>query len=151
MLSKQELQARSRGYGLVWQKGRIMVKIGKEYKQYLSAVAERIENMSKIKGIGVAPGLVRGRVRVAPNVFTLGKVKKGDILVTVVTHPDYLPAMRRARAIVTDEGGLISHAAIVCRELGIPCIVGTKIATKVLKDDDLVEVDAQKGTVRKIK
>ena len=80
----------------------------------------------------------------------INKVKLGDILVAKMTRPDYVPAMRRAAAIVTNEGGMTCHAAIVSRELGIPCIVGTKIATKVLKDGDLVEVDAEKGIVKKI-
>lgn len=68
-----------------------------------------------------------------------------------MTSPEYVPAMKRSGAVITDEGGLLSHAAIVARELGKPCIVGTKIATKVLKDGDLVEVDANKGVVRKVK
>ena len=73
------------------------------------------------------------------------------MLVAVVTHPDYVPAMQRAVAIVTDEGGITSHAAIVSRELGLPCIVGTEHATKALKDGDFVEVDATSGFVRKLK
>ncbi len=77
-------------------------------------------------------------------------MEKGEILVCSMTTPDYLPAMKRAIAIVTDEGGLLSHASIISRELGKVCIVGTKIATKVLKDGDLIEVDADKGIVRKL-
>ena len=80
----------------------------------------------------------------------LEKVKEGDILIAVTTHPDYVPAMRKAAAIVTDEGGITSHAAIVSREFGLPCIVGTKIATKILNDGDLVEVDANNGTIKKL-
>ena len=68
-----------------------------------------------------------------------------------MTRPDFMPLMRKAKAVITDEGGITCHAAIVSRELGIPCIIGTKIATKVLKDGDMVEVDANKGIVRKIK
>ena len=78
-------------------------------------------------------------------------MKKGDILVAVTTHPDYVPAMQKAAAIVTEEGGILSHAAIVSREIRIPCIVGTKQVTKVLKDGDLIEVDANKGIVRKLR
>jgi pyruvate,water dikinase len=65
-----------------------------------------------------------------------------------MTSPDYVPAMKRAKAIITDEGGLLSHAAIMSREFGKPCIIGTKIATKILKDGMMVEVDADKGIVR---
>ena len=68
-----------------------------------------------------------------------------------MTTPDFVPAMEKAAAIVTDRGGILCHAAIVSREMSKPCIIGTKIATKVLKDGDLVEVDADKGVVRKIK
>lgn len=73
-----------------------------------------------------------------------------SILVAVTTHPDYVPAMRKAVAIITDEGGITSHAAIVSREFCIPCIVGTKMATKILNDGDLVEVDANNGVVKKL-
>lgn len=75
---------------------------------------------------------------------------KGKILVAKSTQPNYLPAMQRAKAFITDEGGLLCHAAIVSRELGIPCIIGTKNATHVLKDGDMVEVDANEGIVRKL-
>jgi len=68
-----------------------------------------------------------------------------------MTVPDFLPAMKKAKAIVTDEGGLTCHAAIVSRELSIPCIIGTRIATKVLKDGDLVEVDSNEGKIRILK
>jgi pyruvate,water dikinase len=79
------------------------------------------------------------------------KMKKGDILISPATNPNLMPAISKAGAMVTDEGGITSHAAIVSRELKIPCIIGTKIATQVLKDGDLVEVDANKGIVRIIK
>jgi len=79
------------------------------------------------------------------------KLKQGDILVTTMTTPDFLFIMKKAAGFITDEGGITCHAAIVSRELKIPCIIGTKIATKVLKDGDLVEVDAKKGIVRIIK
>ena len=73
------------------------------------------------------------------------------MLITVMTHPEFLPIMRQAKAIVTDEGGITCHAAISAREFKVPCIIGTKIATKVLKDGDMVEVDAERGIVRIIK
>ncbi len=77
--------------------------------------------------------------------------KNGNILVTSMTRPEFVPIMKKAKAIITSEGGITSHAAIISRELNIPCIVGTKIATKVLKDGDLVEVDANRGVVRILK
>lgn len=96
--------------------------------------------------IGLATGIVKIIIR--PN--DMHKMRKGDILVSIATDPDIVPAMKKASAIVTEQGGVTSHAAIVSRELNIPCIIGTKIATRVLKDGDRVEVDATKGIVRRI-
>jgi phosphohistidine swiveling domain-containing protein len=95
-------------------------------------------------------GFVKGRVRIILDASRCDTFKHGEILVTTMSSPDYMIAVRKAAAIVTDEGGVICHAAIISRELGIPCVIGTKFATKVLKDGDLVEVDANKGIVRKI-
>ena len=91
-------------------------------------------------------GIVRGRVHVLLD--PMQRFEEGAILVTTVTSPEYVFAMRQALAIITDTGGVGSHAAITSRELNKPCIVGTNIATQVLKDGDLVEVDAEKGIVR---
>ena len=76
---------------------------------------------------------------------------KGDILVTGMTRPEFLPLMEKAAAFVTDAGGILSHAAIVAREMRKPCVIGTHVATKVLKDGDVVEVDADKGIVKIMK
>jgi len=89
-------------------------------------------------------------VRIIFDVNEMDRVKNGDILVTGMTTPNFVPAMKRAGAIVTNDGGITCHAAIVSRELGVPCIIGTRMATKILKDGDLVEVDAENGIVRKI-
>ncbi len=78
------------------------------------------------------------------------KMKKGNVLVVTQTKPIFMPVLKKAIAIVTDEGGILSHAAIVARELNIPCIIGTHYATKAFKDGDLLEVDADKGIVRKV-
>jgi pyruvate,water dikinase len=96
----------------------------------------------------VCRGKARGRVAVVHDATELSKVQDGDILVTGMTTPDYIPALRKAAAFVTDEGGVTCHAAIVARELKKPCIVGTKVATRVLTDGALVEVDADSGWVR---
>jgi len=111
---------------------------------------QKFYRSQEIKGTIAQTGVVRGPAKVVMKVSELGKVKKGDILVTYMTAPHFLPAMKLAAGFVTDEGGLTCHAAIVAREMKKPCIIGTKIATKVLKDGDLVEVDANKGVVRKI-
>lgn len=93
-------------------------------------------------------GRTKGRVVVVERKDDFVKLNEGDVLVTMMTTPEMVLIMQKASAIVTDEGGLTSHTAIVARELGVPCVVGTKIATQVLHDGDLVEVDAERGVVR---
>ncbi len=111
----------------------------------------KIAEVSEIKGRPAQFGRVMGHVKIVRIKADVVKITQGDILVTEMTNPDYVPYMKIAGAVVTDEGGATCHAAIASRELKIPCIVGTKIATKVLKDGMLVEVDANKGVVRIIK
>lgn len=112
---------------------------------------EKLENIKEIRGIVGSKGKARGTVKIVYTNKDLGKVEKGDVLVATMTRQDFVPAMRRAVAIVTDEGSVTAHAAIIARELKIPCIVNTKIGTQVLKDGDEVEVDAEKGVVRIIR
>ena len=100
-----------------------------------------------VKGLGASPGSACGQVRVYEESMSLDVVKQGDVLVTQMTTPDMVPAMTRAVAIVTDEGGMTCHAAIVARELGIPCIVGANNATTVLSDGMAVTVHGQMGVV----
>ena len=100
-----------------------------------------------LDGLGACPGAAIGPVKIILNPKEIAKVKNGDVLVTGMTDPDYVPAMRRAVAIVTDDGGVTSHAAIVSREIGIPCIVGTDQATKMLKDGEIITVDGSAGKV----
>lgn len=102
-----------------------------------------------LKGQGASPGIGEGPVKIVTSAKQLDKVKKGDILVTEMTSPDYVPAMRLVEAIITDKGGQTSHAAIVSRELGIPCVVGTQDATSKLKDGELVRVNGQTGEIYK--
>ncbi|RLF85204.1 phosphoenolpyruvate synthase, partial [Thermococci archaeon] len=110
--------------------------------------AEMTEEMKVLlKGLGASPGVGAGKVVIIFEASEIDKVKEGDVLVTTMTNPDMVPAMKRASAIVTDEGGRTCHAAIVSRELGIPCVVGTKEATKKLKDGMLITVDGTRGVV----
>ncbi|MBW2317427.1 MAG: phosphoenolpyruvate synthase, partial [Deltaproteobacteria bacterium] len=102
-----------------------------------------------IKGLGVSPGLGSGKVKIMRDIKEIASFKKGDVLVTEMTTPDWLPAMKIASAIVTDLGGKTCHAAIVSRELGVPCVVGSKEATKVLKNGQTVTVHGQRGLVLK--
>lgn len=112
---------------------------------------EESEKTTEIKGMVAFKGKVSGNVVIVLNKSDLSKVKEGDIMVSKITMPDYAPAMKLAAAFVTEEGGITSHAAITARELRKPCIVGTGNCTKSLKDGDFIEVDANKGIVRKIK
>jgi len=100
-----------------------------------------------VRGLAASPGTARGTVRTLGEGVSLDVVKKGDVLVTVMTSPDMVPAMTRAAAVVTDEGGMTCHAAIVARELGIPCIVGASNATKILTQGMLITVDGKMGVV----
>jgi len=105
----------------------------------------------EIKGDVAYQGIARGIVKICNSPEDLKKFNSGDVLVSFATNPTLIMAMQKSVAIITDSGGITCHAAIVSRELMIPCVIGTKIATKVLKDGDLVEVDANKGVVKMIK
>lgn len=109
---------------------------------------DEVDVSSKIQGNTAYGGKVIGKVKIVYERKDIGLVEIGDILVTPMTTPNLIEAMNKAAAFVTDEGGITCHAAIIAREMKKPCIIGTKIATQVLKDGDMVEVDAEKGVVR---
>lgn len=100
-----------------------------------------------VRGLGASPGVATGMVRVLSSPAEASKMRAGEVLVTTTTTPDWAPIMRRAAAIVTDAGGMTSHAAIVSRELGIPCVVGTREGTRTLRDGTVVTVDGSSGVV----
>ena len=111
---------------------------------------KHIINQQELKGQCAYAGYAKGRAKIIMLTKEMGKMNKGDILISQATSPDLMPAMTKAAAIVTNTGGLICHAAITARELKIPCIVGTHNATFIFKDGDMVEVDATKGVIRKL-
>ncbi len=148
--TKKDIQERKKGYGYVFIKGRLKIYTGKALKK-LEKVPKEYQKLKKIEGMVAFPGKVCGPVQILHSVYQYKKIKPNRILVISMTTPEISLYVKKIKAIVTDEGGIICHAAILARELKIPCIIGTKIATKVLKDGDLVEVDADKGVVRKIK
>ncbi len=111
----------------------------------LHFIKEEIDNIDMLDGDCASPGRARGRVSVVNVPNDMQKVQKGDILVSIATNPDLIPAIKKASAIITDIGGITCHAAIVSRELNIPCVIGTKMATKIFKDGDVVDVDATHG------
>jgi len=122
---------------------------GKEADKYIKQLhIEEIEEITELKGNCASPGKVIGKVKVCRGASEISKMKEGNILVACMTQPEFVPAMKKASAVITDEGGLTCHAAIISRELKIPCIIGTKNATKVLKDGMEVEVDADNGIIK---
>lgn len=147
--SIDELKERKRAY--IFTDNKLFVQIERkaiEKKYNIKIEKDNIKKRDVLKGKSIYKGKVQGRVKIIMSFQDVKKFKKNDILISSMTTPDILPATKKAKAIVTDEGGFLCHAAIVSREFKIPCIVGTKIATKVLKDGDLVEVDANKGIVK---
>lgn len=109
------------------------------------------QDVKELVGQVAFPGKVQGKVKIIKRKEQIPEMEEGKILVSPMTTPEYVIVMEKAAAIVTDEGGMLCHAAIVAREMKKPCITGTKIATQILKDGDLVEIDAEKGIVRKLK
>ncbi len=105
---------------------------------------------STVTGSCASQGKATGRAKIILKTHDMVNMQEGDVLITSMTRPEMVPVMKKAAAIITDEGGVTSHAAIISRELSIPCIVGTRNATKVFKDGDLIELDASKGIARKI-
>ena len=111
------------------------------------SIVDEDERVILTRGLGASPGLVSGTVKIIRELDELDKILDGDILVTTMTTPDMVPAMKRANGIVTDEGGVTCHAAIISRELGIPCVAGTGEATSVLEENTKVTIDGKKGIV----
>jgi len=116
-------------------------------KEREAEVKPEIEAPVLLSGAPASPGIASGPVKIVSDPGQIDKVKDGDILVAEMTTPDFVPAMKRAKAIVTDRGGRTAHAAIVSRELGIPCIVGTRQATTTLTDGQIISVDGSRGKV----
>jgi phosphoenolpyruvate synthase/pyruvate phosphate dikinase len=148
-INKNLIIQRKKRYVLLMKNGRVgNLIVG---KKLTVLKREDVSHVNELKGRSANSGRASGVVRVVIYDKDLAKFKAGEVLVTNMTTPDYITAMKKAAAIVTDLGGITCHAAIISRELNIPCIVDTKIATKVFKDGDLVEVDANKGTVKLLK
>ena len=152
-ISKKLISDRKKGFVLYLDKNKTLVCVsGRDItitlRKFNLLFTE--EKEKELRGSVASRGMATGKVIIVRGVKDLHKVQKGDVLVALTTHPDYVPVMRKSVAIVTDEGGITSHAAIVSREFGIPCIVGTKHATSVLKDGDLVEVNAIDGWIKKL-
>ena len=148
-INKKLISERKKGFACTCEDYKLKVYSGDELKEFHKKYIIKIKEESKeITGACASPGIVEGIVRIVNSKKDINKIKEGDILVMTMTTPDFVPAMKKAGAIVTDEGGILCHAAIVSRELGVPCMIGTKVATKVLKDGDFIRVDASHGILK---
>lgn len=147
------LQKRRQGCYYYLTRDREFFVTGKEYQEGYDVQYKHWgdDKHEEIRGMTASMGKVTGKVKVCTTLELLKDFSEGEVLVAHMTRPEYTQAMKKAAAIITDEGGITCHAAIVSREMHKPCIIGTKIATKVLHDGDLVEVDADKGIVRILK
>ncbi|TAL47895.1 phosphoenolpyruvate synthase [archaeon] len=138
---------RSQDVEFAIQKGRIYIVQTRAVTTQSEKRDVKMEGKQLLKGMGASPGVAQGNVKIIKSMDDLNKVEQGDIMVTRMTSPDMVVAMSRSAGIVTNEGGVTSHAAIVSREMGIPAIVGTGSATQLLKDGDIVTLDAYNGVV----
>ena len=151
-LKKEELDKRVNLSTLIVKPDKEEILFDKAAENYVKDIFTEIkEQINELKGMPACKGKASGSVRIINTIKDLDKMQQGDILFSICTNPDLVPAMKKASAIVTDVGGISCHAAIVSREMGTPCVIGTKLATKAFKDGDLVEVDANQGIIRRIK
>jgi len=144
--SKEVLTQRTKESVLLFDHHGFELKVGEDVR----IIEQQMLGSGKqqaLKGMSAYPGKVTGVVRVIADPKYADHFEDGDILVATMTRPEYLPLMKKAAAFVTDSGGILSHAAIVARELKKPCVIATQVATKQLKDGDMVEVDANQGIV----
>lgn len=145
-VDKEEVNQRISSYALIKEGNKYTLLSGNKVKRVVQKVVKAIT----VRGTVASQGRATGKAKLVTEVEDITKVNKGDIIISPMTYPKLMPAIIRAAGIITDFGGILCHAAIISREFGIPCIVGTKKATKVFKDGDLVELDAYSGVARKI-
>jgi len=144
-----EIEKRKEGLFFIYKGNETLRFYGKDALELIQAIPNKAQSKDTLHGAIACKGngeIIKGKARIVHNP-SKDIFNEGEILVTTMTRPEFVPIMKKALAIITDEGGLTSHAAIVSRELGIPCIIGTKSATKVLNDGDMVEVNANHAVV----
>lgn len=145
---KKTLQKNFLNYSLG--KGKIKFIGNRTCKKLLALLEPKHNGQKQVTGQIACKGKAKGPAKIIHGEKDFHKFKAGDILITSMTRPEFLPLMKKAKAIITDEGGITSHAAIISRELNIPCIIGAKIASKIFKDNDIIRVDANKGVANKL-
>lgn len=155
-ISPEKLEYRKKGLLKIMSNFDISTLEAESAVKFLEENVLKHKQVSEFKGMVASKGKVTGKVILLSykesenHSEKISKMTQGQILVTEMTRPNIITACKKASAIITDEGGITCHAAIISRELKIPCVIGTKIATQVLKDGDLVEVDAEKGIIKKL-
>ncbi|MFA6424449.1 MAG: PEP-utilizing enzyme [Candidatus Magasanikbacteria bacterium] len=147
---KSELHNRWNGSVYICDKNKSCRWLYKKEAKILISALSKINNVKVLKGVIASPGLVKGEVKIIETKEEFKKMKLGNILVTSMTRPEFLPLMKMSAGIITAEGGITCHAAVVSRELGKPCIINVQGVASVLKDGDMVELNANKGVIRKI-
>lgn len=147
--SLEEARARQKLSVYLFYKNEKQILTGNEAKKFIKLLKGKDQKTDQcLNGIAAAMGKVIGKAKICLTMKDINNFKEGEILVTSMTRPEFVPAMKKALAIVTDEGGLTCHAAIISRELKKPCLIATKFATKILKNGDMVEVNANHGWVK---
>jgi phosphohistidine swiveling domain-containing protein len=154
-LDSSEIELRSKnGFAMIFKNDEMTLSATKEEidqiikKEKISDPFEEKEEVTEFKGMSASRGIVTGKARVLEDAQLINELEEGEILVTYMTTIEFIPGFRKAAAVVTDEGGMSCHAAIISREFGLPCVVGTQVATRVLKTGDLIEVNGDTGVIK---
>lgn len=150
--SRKTITEREKHYLLIQKSNKVKIYSGKKAIKKFNREFKNIDylNIKETTGVVGSKGVTKGIVKIIYTNKDLDNVKKGDILITSMTRQDFISAIRKASALVTDEGSITCHAAIIARELNKPCVVATKNGTKIFKDGDFVKVDANKGIIKKL-
>lgn len=148
--SKKEMALRSKNYAMLVRNSKTeLITDPNEIEKLKNEYYVNVDKQKEIQGrVACVGGIIIGRAKICLDKNQIIKVEKGDILVAQFTTPDFVPAMEKAATIIADQGGLSSHAAIISRELGVPCVIDTKNGTRIIHDNDLLEVDTKKGMIK---
>jgi phosphohistidine swiveling domain-containing protein len=154
-IAPEEITSRKQdGFVIVIKHGELSLVTGKEnvadtiQDEGINEPFENLINIKEFKGIAASKGRIIAKARVLEDASRIEELEEGEILVTYMTTIEFIPAFRKAGGVITDEGGLSCHAAIISREFKLPCVVGTKVATRVIQTGNLIELDASQGIVR---
>ncbi|MCX6707954.1 MAG: PEP-utilizing enzyme [Candidatus Woesearchaeota archaeon] len=148
--SKDKIEKRKKGCVFYEENNEIVFNYDDGFAEKAGIKTADIQDLKELKGNVAFKGYAKGRVCIINKPYEMKKFKEGDIIISINTTPALMPVLAKSNAIVTDEGGITCHASIISRELRKPCIIGTRFTTRIFKDGDYAEVDAEKGIVRKI-